>query len=214
MVLAVMGMVLAAGGTFPEAIQLANTAGGLVVERIGVATVTREEIIADIQGGVQTHNGKVLSRQALAATLAGRRATRKVVFTNGCFDILHAGHVELLREAKAQGDLLVLGLNSDASVRRLKGDARPINDQVSRCTVLSALDCVDYISVFDEDTPEELIRAVMPDVLVKGGDYRLDQVVGREFVESRGGRVHLVPLVPGKSTTGTLALLKETREAA
>lgn len=214
MVLAVLGMVLAAGGSFPEAIQLANTAGGLVVERIGVATVTREEIIADILQGLGHHNRKVLTKQALQAALAERRRGKKIVFTNGCFDILHVGHVQLLREAKAQGDLLVLGLNSDASVRRLKGSTRPINDQESRCTVLSALDCVDYVCVFEEDTPEDLIHTVSPDVLVKGGDYRPEEVVGREYVESIGGRVHLVPLVAGKSTTRTLALLEGPREAA
>jgi D-beta-D-heptose 7-phosphate kinase/D-beta-D-heptose 1-phosphate adenosyltransferase len=130
-----------------------------------------------------------------------------VAFTNGCFDVLHAGHVQYLAEARAQADLLVVGLNSDAGVRALKGPTRPVNDAAARATVLAALEVVDYLTVFDESTPLELIRAARPDVLVKGADYRRDQVVGGDFVESYGGRVHLAALRPGTSTTGLLQRL-------
>lgn len=127
-----------------------------------------------------------------------------VVFTNGCFDILHPGHVDYLARARALGSRLVVGLNSDASVTRLKGPGRPVNDQTSRALVLAALECVDHVVVFDEDTPLELIRKVRPDVLVKGGDWSVDKIVGRDLVEARGGRVLSLPLLPGHSTTAII----------
>jgi D-beta-D-heptose 7-phosphate kinase/D-beta-D-heptose 1-phosphate adenosyltransferase len=130
-----------------------------------------------------------------------------VAFTNGCFDLLHAGHVQYLQEARAQGDLLVVGLNGDAGVRALKGPGRPVNSAEARALVLAALEAVDLLTVFDEPTPLELIRAVRPDVLVKGADYRREEVVGADFVESYGGRVHLAPLRPGCSTTRLLQRL-------
>lgn len=210
MVLAVLGMVLAAGHDYPEAIALANVAGGLEVERIGVATLTREELIHDILHASSGSAPKILSREQLVRELDTRRRGRQsIVFTNGCFDILHAGHVRYLRDARQQGDVLVVGLNSDGSVRRLnKGPGRPINDLASRAAVLAALDCVDYVCSFDDDTPLELIEAVRPDVLVKGADYRPDQVVGKDFVEANGGRLYLAQLVPDVSTTRTLERLK------
>jgi rfaE bifunctional protein nucleotidyltransferase chain/domain len=124
-----------------------------------------------------------------------------VVFTNGCFDILHRGHVEYLEKASQLGDTLIVGLNSDASARRLKGKGRPLVPQGDRAHILAALTMVDYVTIFDEDTPWELIKIVKPDVLVKGGDYKLEDIVGREFVERRGGRVLTIPLLPGRSTT-------------
>lgn len=130
--------------------------------------------------------------------LAGKE---DVVFTNGCFDILHPGHVDYLQRARSLGSCLVVGLNSDASVRRLKGPLRPVNDETSRALVLAALACVDYVAVFHEDTPYELIRTVEPDVLVKGGDWSVDRIVGRDLVEGRGGRVLSIPLLKGYSTT-------------
>ncbi len=133
-----------------------------------------------------------------------RTAGRVVVFSNGCFDLLHAGHVALLEAARAHGDLLVVGLNSDASIRRLKGRGRPLMPQLARAVLLASLRCVDYVVVFEEDTPRELIEALLPDVLVKGADYPLDQIVGRKAVEAAGGRVVRVPLVEGFSTTGLL----------
>jgi rfaE bifunctional protein nucleotidyltransferase chain/domain len=130
--------------------------------------------------------------------LAGKE---DVVFTNGCFDILHPGHVDYLQRARSLGSCLVVGLNSDASVRRLKGPLRPVNDETSRALVLAALACVDYVIVFHEDTPYELIRTVEPDVLVKGGDWSVDRIVGRDLVEGLGGRVLSIPLLKGYSTT-------------
>lgn len=216
MVLAVIGMVLAAGHGYPEAISIANSAGGLEVERIGVATITREEIIRDLLHAESPTRQKLVDRDSLVAQVQRhRKENRKVVFTNGCFDILHVGHVQYLQEARRQGDLLVVGLNTDASVRRLgKGSDRPIHHEHERSLVLSALECVDYVCLFDEETPLDLIRAVAPDVLVKGADYRPEQVVGREYVESRGGRLHLVPLVAGASTTGILRRIRDNHKDA
>lgn len=211
MVLAVLGMALATGADYDPAIRLANIAGGLEVEKIGVATVTREEILCDLLHGVpeRCEHGpgleKLRSRESLQAELHGRRALGlRVAFTNGCFDVLHAGHVQYLQEARAQADLLVVGLNSDAGVRRLKGPDRPINPVEDRALVLAALEAVDYLVLFDESTPLELIHSLHPDVLVKGADYRREEVVGGDFVESYGGRVHLAPLRQGRSTTGLL----------
>ncbi len=214
MVLAVLGMALAAGADYDPAIRLANIAGGLEVEKIGVATVTRAEILRDLlhetTGRCELGPGleKVYSREALVAELHSRRALgQRVAFTNGCFDVLHAGHVQYLQEARAQADLLVVGLNSDAGVRRLKGSGRPINAAEDRALVLAALEAVDYLVLFDEPTPLELIQALRPDVLVKGADYRREDVVGGDYVASYGGRVHLAPLRPGHSTTRLLQRL-------
>jgi D-beta-D-heptose 7-phosphate kinase/D-beta-D-heptose 1-phosphate adenosyltransferase len=209
MVLAVLGMALAAGADFPDAIAIANSAGGLEVERIGVATVTRDEIIADLQSH-GSNKRKVVELPALVAELDRRRGLKqRIVFTNGCFDVLHVGHVQYLRESRAQGDLLVVGLNTDASVRRQnKAPNRPINDERSRAEMLAALETVDFVCLFDEDTPAGIIEAVRPDVLVKGSDYLPHQVVGADFVQSYGGRLHLAALVPGMSTTNTLARIK------
>lgn len=128
----------------------------------------------------------------------------RMVFTNGCFDILHSGHVTYLAQARQMGNLLVVGLNSDASVRRLKGQERPVNSQDARALVLAALEIVDYVAIFDEDTPYNLIAKVQPDVLVKGGDYQVDNIVGADIVRARGGKVLTVPLVPGFSTTSII----------
>ena len=137
-----------------------------------------------------------------------KRQGRKIVFTNGCFDVLHFGHVHYLPQAKELGDILVIGLNSDDSVRRLKGPTRPINGEKERAFVLAALACVDYVVVFDEDTPKELIETVRPDVLVKGGDYTLDNIVGADFVTQNGGTVTTIPFVEGFSSTRIIEKLK------
>ena len=153
------------------------------------------------QGGV----AKLVSSEVLTRLLRGARAAgRRIIFTNGCFDILHPGHVEYLRRARELGHLLVLGLNDDASVRRLKGPTRPVNDIEARAIVLGALAVVDYIVAFAEDRPADLIELVRPDVLVKGADWVDKGVVGREFVESYGGQVVLLDLVEGHSTTATI----------
>lgn len=147
-------------------------------------------------------SGRVLSHGEAAAFVRDARAAgRTIVFTNGVFDLLHPGHVRYLQDARALGDVLVVGLNADASVRRNKGPERPINPEAERAEVLAALACVDVVVVFGEDTPAEIVRLVQPDVLVKGADWPADQIVGRETVESRGGRVVLMPVEPGHSTT-------------
>jgi D-beta-D-heptose 7-phosphate kinase/D-beta-D-heptose 1-phosphate adenosyltransferase len=153
---------------------------------------------------------KIKSLDVLTALIAAEKQRgKRVVFTNGCFDLLHAGHVKYLQHARNLGDLLILGLNSDASVRRLKGPKRPLIDQEERAHLLAALDCINYVVVFDEDTPLELIIALKPHILAKGGDYSLDGVVGREFVESYGGRVELITFVDGKSTTNIIERILE-----
>jgi D-beta-D-heptose 7-phosphate kinase/D-beta-D-heptose 1-phosphate adenosyltransferase len=147
--------------------------------------------------------GRILRREQLLEKY-GRPRSERVVFTNGCFDILHRGHVTYLTQARALGDRLIVGVNTDASVRRLKGEGRPVVQQDDRAYVLAALACIDAVTMFDEDTPAELIEALLPDVLVKGGDYTPGQVVGREVVESHGGTLVLIPFVTGRSTTDIL----------
>jgi D-beta-D-heptose 7-phosphate kinase/D-beta-D-heptose 1-phosphate adenosyltransferase len=213
MVLSVLGMALAAGADYDPAIRLANVAGGLEVEKIGVATVTRDEILRDLlrsgpTPGAGPRIDKLLQRESLRHELESRRRLgQRVAFTNGCFDVLHAGHVQYLQEARAQADLLVVGLNSDAGVRKLKGPGRPVQPVEARAQVLAGLQAVDFVIVFEEPTPLELIQAVCPDVLVKGADYRKDEVVGADFVESHGGRVHLAKLREGCSTTRIIQML-------
>lgn len=137
-----------------------------------------------------------------------RRENKKIVFTNGCFDIVHAGHVTYLYEAKSFGDILIIGINTDDSVRRLKGEARPLVNQKDRAVVLSALEMVDFVTLFDEDTPLKLIKKLKPDVLVKGGDYTQDTIVGADFVIEHGGEVRVVPLLAGRSTTSIIERIK------
>jgi D-beta-D-heptose 7-phosphate kinase / D-beta-D-heptose 1-phosphate adenosyltransferase len=197
---------VAAGLSFPEAASLANTAAGIVVGKIGTQPITIAELDSALQlenskrqtpGGINTHTlegAKILIK-------AWRNAGKKIVFTNGCFDLLHPGHINLLHQAKAFGDRLIIGLNTDASVKRLKGDSRPILSEQDRAAILNALDCVDLVVLFDEDTPLSLISNLRPDILVKGADYKPDQVVGRDVVESYGGQVRLVQLLEGYSTT-------------
>jgi rfaE bifunctional protein nucleotidyltransferase chain/domain len=138
-----------------------------------------------------------------------KRNVRRIVFTNGCFDLLHPGHIGSLEQARELGDALIVGLNSDASVRELKGPGRPVLPERERAEILAALECVDAVVIFDEPTPREVITRLLPDVLVKGGDWPGDQIVGREEVEASGGRVVLIPVVPGYSTTGILRKIRE-----
>lgn len=153
----------------------------------------------------------VLDAAALERYVREQRAAgKRIVFTNGVFDILHPGHVRYLRAARAHGDLLIVGLNSDASVRRNKGSDRPINPQGERAEVLAALACVDAVSIFGEDTPADIIRRVQPDVLVKGADWPADQIVGRDTVEARGGRVVLEPVEQGYSTSAIIQRIRQT----
>lgn len=137
-----------------------------------------------------------------------KKEGKKIVFTNGCFDILHKGHIRLLRKAKSLGDVLIVGINTDSSVRRLKGKGRPFVKEKDRVEVISALEMVDYVVLFSQDTPYQLIKVVKPDILVKGGDYKKEDVVGRDIVEGYGGRVYIFPLVKGVSTTGIAERIK------
>jgi D-beta-D-heptose 7-phosphate kinase/D-beta-D-heptose 1-phosphate adenosyltransferase len=208
MVMSVLGMTLASGADYDPAIRLANVAAGLEVEKIGVATITRDEILCDLLRTGPIGSQKIYERGVLLQELENRRRMgQRIAFTNGCFDVLHAGHVQYLQEAHAQADLLVVGLNSDTSVQALKGPGRPIHPQEARALVLAGLQAVDYLTIFSETTPLALIQALRPDVLVKGADYRKEEVVGAQFVESYGGRVHLAPLREGYSTTRILQKL-------
>ncbi|MBQ2509148.1 MAG: D-glycero-beta-D-manno-heptose 1-phosphate adenylyltransferase [Bacteroidales bacterium] len=159
---------------------------------------------------VEHIRSKFLSLPQLLERLNAVREGKKVVFTNGCFDVIHRGHVSYLAQARDLGDLLVLGLNSDSSVRRLKGPTRPVNDEESRALVLASLECVDYVVLFDEDTPYRLIDAVQPDILVKGGDYQIDQIVGYDIVKAHGGEVLTLPFVDGFSSTSIINRLKQS----
>ncbi len=202
MVISVIAMVLAAGAPLLDAVRLANVAGGLEVQKFGVQSVSREEMIAELLDEGRHAGSKVRTLDHLLADLARHRAMgRSIVFTNGCFDLIHSGHVTYMEFAGAQGDVLVVGLNSDRSVRANKGPSRPICSQDERARVLAALEVIDYITIFDEPSVLGLIQRVRPDVLVKGADYGLEGVVGRDFVESYGGRVVLAPLLKGLSTS-------------
>ena len=215
MVMAALGLALAAGADYDPAIRLANVAGGLEVEKIGVATVTRDEILADLlHAPFRTAErvpgaAKVTALPHLLAELDTRRRNgQTVAFTNGCFDVLHAGHVQYLAEARRQADCLVVALNSDESVKQLKGPTRPLNKVDARALVLAGLQDVDYVTIFADKTPAAVIEAVRPDVLVKGADYRKSDVVGAAFVEGYGGRVHLADLRDGFSTTSLIERMK------
>ena len=204
-VLAMLAVALAVHCDYPTAVQLANIAGGIEVEKFGVATVTVEEIVRDILAQTRGKDGKVRTLDALLPELEGHhRQKATIVFTNGCFDVLHRGHIEYLRFCRQQGDVVVVGLNSDASVRAIKGPSRPINGQDDRAAILAALESVDYVPVFDEPDPLALIQKVRPDVLVKGQDWQHKGVVGADVVKAYGGRVILAPLVQGRSSTATI----------
>jgi D-beta-D-heptose 7-phosphate kinase/D-beta-D-heptose 1-phosphate adenosyltransferase len=193
-----------------DSVRFANAAAGLEVEIFGVEPIPLEKIHHSLISLSTREHGKHRTLEQLQIEVAAaRKAGRKVVFTNGCFDVLHAGHVTLLDKAAAEGDFLIVGLNDDASVRRLKGESRPVNHQEDRVRVLGALGSVDAVTLFAEDTPMKLIEAVRPDVLVKGGDYTKDKVVGGTFVESYGGRIALVDVVEGRSTTRTIERMRQ-----
>ncbi|GJQ28144.1 MAG: bifunctional protein HldE [Phycisphaerae bacterium] len=209
MFLAALAAGRANGLSWLDATRLANVAAGLEVEVFGVKPIPLEQVHHAVLLLDTPYRGKVRSADQAALQAAALRSQGKsVVFTNGCFDVLHSGHVTLLEKAAAEGDFLIVGLNDDASVRRLKGPTRPVNGQDDRARVLGALESVGAIVYFGEDTPLRLIEAIRPDVLVKGADYAKDAVVGASFVESHGGRVVLVDLVEGKSTTTTIRRLK------
>lgn len=204
--IAVLTLALAAEAPLAQAAQLANAAAGVAVSHVGAVAVPA----AAIRDALAARpDSKILSRQELAARAAAwRTAGKRIVFTNGCFDLLHAGHLALLSQAARLGDVLMLAINSDASVRRLKGAERPLVPEAERAALLAALTFVDAVTIFDEDTPLAVLQAVQPHVLVKGGDYQPAEVVGRELVEAGGGRVVIVPLMPEKSTTSLLERIR------
>jgi D-beta-D-heptose 7-phosphate kinase / D-beta-D-heptose 1-phosphate adenosyltransferase len=209
-VVATLALCLGAGMPLPDAAPVANAAAGVVVGKHGTATVTRSELVDEL--GQLNHIG--LSSSQIKVMPADRAADLRrqwerdgltVGFTNGCFDILHVGHVRILEFARSHCDRLIVGINSDASVKRLKGPTRPVNIEDDRAQVIGAFGFVDAVVVFDDDTPLDLITQFQPDVLVKGADYTVDQVVGGDVVRARGGRVVLFDLVPGRSTSATIA---------
>lgn len=208
-VIAVLGAALAARMIPLDAARLANVAAGIVVGKVGTAVVRPDELVHALHiARLMQAEAKIVSLETVTEQVAvWRRSRLRIGFTNGCFDLLHPGHVSLLRQARATCDRLIAGLNSDASVKRLKGDGRPIQDEMSRAAVLASLADIDRIVVFTEDTPLKLIDAIRPDVLVKGADHTRETVVGAEIVERYGGRILLAQLVPGHSTTATLKRL-------
>lgn len=206
-VIAVLAAALAVGADLPQAARLANTAAGIAAGKLGTAVVHAADLLGALQArDVLASEAKVVALEtALERIQRWRAAGEKIAFTNGCFDLIHPGHVSLLSQARASADRLIVGLNSDASIKRLKGKDRPVQNETARGIVLASMGAVDLVLLFEEDTPIELIRAVRPDVLVKGADYRVDQVVGADVVQAAGGKVLLADLLPGHSTSGTIA---------
>jgi D-beta-D-heptose 7-phosphate kinase/D-beta-D-heptose 1-phosphate adenosyltransferase len=215
-VLATLAVSLTRDSDYRVAVHLANIAGGIEVEKFGAAPVTLSEIEHEIAGQYGGKTAKLRSLDALLEELKWRRSRgQTIVFTNGCFDVIHRGHIDYLRFCRSQGDVVVVGLNSDSSVRALKGPERPVNNQYDRAAVLSGLETVDLITIFDDPSVLGLVQQVRPDVLVKGGDWGNKQgVVGWDFVESYGGKVMLAPLAEGKSSTNTIEKMKALQAKA
>lgn len=207
-VIATLAACAARGESWRNAAILANAAAGIAVTKLGAAPVSIAELNQAL--AERGSNPKLCTLPEIEEKVSQwRREGQKIVFTNGCFDLLHPGHVSLLSQSATFGDRVIVGLNNDASVRRLKGSARPIQDEQSRALLLSALQQVDAVVLFGEDTPERLVRAIKPDVLVKGSDYKVEEIAGADFVQSYGGKVKLVDLVQGCSTTELARRLKE-----
>ena len=209
-VVATIAAALATGAPLAQAAALANVAAGIVVGKVGTAVAHPEEVAAALRrSDVGDADAKVMALSpALDRIDRWRRQGFRIGFTNGCFDVLHPGHVTLMAKARAACDRLVVGLNADASVKRLKGASRPLQTETARATVLASLGSVDMVVVFGEDTPLALIEAIRPDLLVKGADYRVEEVVGADIVQAGGGRVMLVDLEAGHSTTATIARMR------
>ena len=214
-VVSIMALGMGAGASFSDSMMLANTAAGCVVEKWGTQPIVRQELIDSLSAsrshgfGWSATPRKILSLEALKARIVDlREENRKVVFTNGCFDLLHAGHISYLEEARSLGHALVVGVNTDESVRKLKGESRPIVPCDQRMTLLAALECVDFVVGFGEDTPAELISTLVPDVLVKGADYELHEIVGADTVTKAGGTVERISFVDGLSTSEIVSRVK------
>ncbi|MFQ5505917.1 MAG: D-glycero-beta-D-manno-heptose 1-phosphate adenylyltransferase, partial [Planctomycetota bacterium] len=206
-VVALLGLSLAAGASLTQAVRLANLAAGIVVARFGTSTVTPDELRGLLR---LPASGKILDMSSLAQVLANLQG-RRIVFTNGCFDLLHPGHVDYLNNARAYGEVLIVGVNTDDSIRRLKGPSRPVCPLPDRLEVLAAFQVVDYVVPFEEDTPLELIQRINPSVLVKGEDWRDKGVVGRAWVEANGGQVVLIPLREGHSSSKLIERIRAAR---
>ena len=210
-VISTLAASVGAGMDTENAARLANMAAGIVVGKIGTKPITAKELeqtfYGKVIGGI---NKRMLPGEASEFIAKWRNQGQQIVFTNGCFDILHIGHIKLLHAAAAEGDKLIVGLNSDASIKKIKGPLRPVMGEDERAAILSSLKCVDMVVVFSEETPIELIKAFQPDVIVKGGDYTPETVVGHDIVRCRGGRVVIVPLVEGFSTTGKIERMKKS----
>jgi len=207
-VIAVMALGVALDMALYDAMYLANLAGGIVVGKLGTSTVSMQELTRAMHGDRDSQYG-IVSEDELTRIMVGAKAhDERIIMTNGCFDLLHAGHVTYLQQAKALGDRLVVAVNSDASVRQLKGESRPINGLQDRMTVLAALACVDWVVAFEEETPERQYCRLLPDVIVKGGDYSSEQVAGGDCVIKAGGEVKILQFVDGQSTT---AMIKKAR---
>lgn len=208
-VVAILGAGLAAGSSLADAVALANIAAGVVVGKLGTATVSVEEIAAAMDSHAPIPRGVTTEDELLGFLGRARRAGERIVMTNGCFDLLHPGHVAYLEQARALGDRLVVAVNDDDSVRRLKGEGRPVNGLAARMAVLAGLAAVDWVVPFTEDTPERLICRVLPDILVKGGDYRTEDIAGGACVHAAGGEVRVLPYVQGHSTTGMITHIRK-----
>ena len=210
-VVSVLGLSLAAGADFRQAMSLANTAAGLVVAKVGTATTSPEELQAALDPAADTSTSSKIVAASSLKSLANdlKRAGRQIVMTNGCFDLLHSGHIALLSEAKKLGQVLVVAIDDDQSVRRIKGEGRPVLTALERTRILAALDVVDYVTVFDTDKLTQLIEDLRPDVLTKGSNYKHETVFGHEIVEKHGGRIVLLPIDDSISATGIIDKIKK-----
>jgi D-beta-D-heptose 7-phosphate kinase/D-beta-D-heptose 1-phosphate adenosyltransferase len=210
-VISTLAAALAAGASLEDATGLANLAAGIVVGKLGTATVTLEELEYALGGQRAHHRGAIGLDELLPLLGAARRKGEKIVVTNGCFDILHPGHIQYLQQARALGDRLIVLVNSDASVRRLKGSDRPINPLEHRMTMLAALECVDWVVPFEDDTPRDLIGRLLPDILVKGGDYKnISDIAGHDHVLANGGEVRILDFLGDYSTTRIIQAIRKT----
>ena len=212
-VLSVLGLALAAGAPYKEAVSLANMAAGLVVSKVGTATVTQPELAAALYTGKEGVSAKVKTIDELEVLSRDlKNKGRRIVFTNGCFDLLHAGHIHFFTASKSFGDVLIVALDDDESVRRVKGADRPLISADQRVRIIGALDVVDYVVVFDTDQLAELVQTIEPDVLTKGSNYRVEEIVGAGIVESRGGKVEIIAVSNGISASRIIDNIKNTSE--
>jgi D-beta-D-heptose 7-phosphate kinase / D-beta-D-heptose 1-phosphate adenosyltransferase len=211
-VIATLAAAVAGGAELDDAVVLANAAAGISVGKLGAATVSLPELCGSLHNHQGEPAGVMTEEQLLLAVQEARSRGDRVVMTNGCFDILHAGHVHYLEQAKQHGDLLIVAVNDDASVKQLKGAGRPVNSLEKRMVVLSGLGAVDWVVAFSEDTPERLIKAVTPDVLVKGGDYKVEEIAGSDHVLKNGGKVEILGFVEGLSTTSLINKIHQDLE--